>query len=248
MSARTVSARSGASVATGEREVLRLAPPVILWWGWIVFVGLNIADDVVQGLSSARFGAVISAILLLGTGLTYTLALRPKVIVDGFGVTVVNPFRTHRVPWRLIQAVDTGEWMRVHYAAQGPERDAGPERRDAKRLSCWAMYISAGGRRKLARGPRARRPMFGVPRAARWLDAEASSAQSSRLPDEARRLASMPVARAMAIRLDARATRERARKPRPGDAAAETTARLSWLPIVAATVPAIILVVVAILA
>jgi hypothetical protein len=243
-------------VAAGEREVLRLAPPIVLWWGWLAFVALNIADGVVQGLSSARFGAVIASILLLGTGLAYTLALRPKVIVDGLGVTVVNPFRTHFVPWRLIRAVDTGEWLRVHYTPQGPERDAEPELRDAKRLSCWAMYVSAGGRRRMARGPR-RRAMFGVPRAARWLDAEADGAQSSRLPDEAKRLASMPVAQAMAIRLDARATRERARKPRRGDArdagdagdvATEVTARLTWLPIVAVAVPALILLIVAIVA
>ena len=82
-----------------ERATLRLHPPVILWWVWVAFVLANVVDYAAQGLPSARFGALLAAVLLLVTGVVYTLALRPKVIEDGDGLTVVNPFRVHRLPW-----------------------------------------------------------------------------------------------------------------------------------------------------
>jgi hypothetical protein len=72
--------RNKAPADAGEREVLRLAPPVMLWWVWVVFVAANVADFIAQGVSSPHFGAVVSAILLLVTGLMYTLALRPCVV------------------------------------------------------------------------------------------------------------------------------------------------------------------------
>jgi len=113
------------------------------------------------------------------TGLMYTLALRPRVVADGAGLTVVNPFRVHRIPWRLITSVDTAEWVRVRYRAGA----------DDKILHCWALYVSARARRKIARGPsRPRRRLlaggFGAP-----------VAENSRLPEEARHLASLPMAR-----------------------------------------------------
>ena len=211
-----------------DREVIRLAPPVVLWWVWVAFVAANVADYAVQGLSSARFGAVGSALLLLVTGLMYTLALRPRVVVDGACVTVVNPFRVYRVPWRLITSVDTREWVRIRYAAGGAAD---------RTLHCWALYVSARARRKIARGPsRPRRALvprgFGAP-----------PEENSRLPEEARYLASLPVAKAVAIRLDTRAARERARK---SAGAGQETAAASWAwpALAAVVVPALVLLVV----
>jgi hypothetical protein len=99
-----------------DKETFRLGPPVTFWWVWLAFVAVNVADYGIQGLPSARFGAVVSAVLLLVTGLAYTLALRPKVIAAGDGIRVLNPYRTHVVPWRRITLVDTGEWVQVRYA------------------------------------------------------------------------------------------------------------------------------------
>ena len=216
-----------------DREVIRLVPPVVLWWVWVAFVAANVADYAVQGLSSARFGAVGSALLLLVTGLMYTLALRPRVVVDGAGVTVVNPFRVHRVPWRLITSVDTGDWVRVRYRA-GAGAPGGPVDRT---LHCWALYVSARARRKAARGPS--RPRRGlVPRGF-----GAPPEENSRLPEEARYLASLPVAKAVAIRLDTRAARERAL--RPASAGQETAAASwAWPALAAVVVPALVLLVV----
>jgi hypothetical protein len=261
-------ARTAAAPLAGEdREVLRLAGPVVLWWIWLAFVAANVVDFAVQGLPSARFGAVVSAVLLFVTGLAYTLALRPRVIADGAGLTVVNPFRTHRVPWRLIQSVDTGEWVRVRYAA--------PDGAQTPTLHCWALYVSARARRKISRGNPAPRRGYGAfgagfgraSRAAEAVSGYASSSGDSRLPEEARLLASMPVAKAMASRLDTRAARERARRPRQaqepgrgemggeqppvtadaiGQAPEAVTSSWAWLPLAAVVIPALVLLIVAV--
>ena len=200
-----------------DREVLRLAPPVIFWWVWVAFVTVNLADYAVQGLPSARFGAVVAAILLLVTGLVYTLALRPRVIADGDGLTVVNPYRVHRVPWPLIDSVDAGEWVQVRPAA-------------GKTVYCWALYVSARARRKTGRAA----------------DRNAGRG-ADRLPEEARYLASLPPATAMAVRLDTRAEKARKRAGVAGaGAGAEggaggATSAWSWPALAAVAVPALIL-------
>ena len=93
-----------------NREVFRLAPPLILWWVWVAFAVANVADFAIEG-AQARFAIVVSAILVTITGLVYALALRPRVVAEPSGLTIVNPFRDHHVPWAAIQAVDTGDWV-----------------------------------------------------------------------------------------------------------------------------------------
>ena len=73
------------------------------------------------------------------------------------------------------------------------------------------------------------------------LGQEAGYAGGSRLPEEAKYLASLPVAKAIAARLDTRAARERARAGHAGS----VTARWAWLPLVAVTVPAVALLIIA---
>lgn len=250
-----------------DRETLRLAPPVIFWWVWVAFVVANVADYAAQGLPSARFGAVVAAILLLVTGLAYTLALRPKVTTDDDGITVVNPYRAHVVPWRLVTLVDTGEWVRIHYApapggAGGFAAPLGAATSSAggKKVDCWALYVSTRARRKIASGPpRPRDPLsrgslgllglggLGRARGGGAGDGPGAApgyASSSRLPDEAKYLASLPPARAMALRLDTRAGRERAR-PADGSAPPRVTVTWSWPALSAVIVPAVILLAVA---
>jgi Bacterial PH domain len=215
-----------------ERETLRLHPPVIFWWVWVAFVLANVADYAAQGLPSARFGSLLAAVLLLVTGVVYTLALRPKVIEDGDGLTVVNPFRVHRLPWPLIDSVDTDEWVRVRYAQRGALRV----------VHCWALYVSTRARRKLAVPAPA--GTAGVPRRLRGLVAAAPSGYAqptSRLPEEAMRLASLPVSAAIAARLDARAARERKRAEANATEAKTATTAWSWPTVAAVAVPAVIL-------
>jgi hypothetical protein len=237
-----------------DRETFRLGPPVVFWWVWVAFVAVNALDYAVQGLPSARFGAVVGAVLLFVTGLAFTLALRPKVIASGDGITVVNPYRTHFVPWRLVTFVDTGEWVQVHYAPAGAEGGAG--RLDSglgATVHCWALYVSTRARRKIASGPprpRPQRGLAGLGRGLAWgATAGLGATPSSRLPEEARYLASLPPAKAMAVRLDTRADRERARAA--GNAAdsseeqPQVTGTWSWPALAAAVIPALVLLAVA---
>jgi Bacterial PH domain len=251
-----------------NREVFRLTPPVVLWWVWLAFAVVNVADFAIQGVA-ARFAIVVSALLVAITGLVYALALRPRVIAEPSGLTIVNPFRDHHVPWGAIQAVDAGDWVRVHYAASavGPAAAAGPpsiSSANSKAISCWALYISAGAKRKAARAAPAAAPGFARPAArparrtptlsgrltstADWLATthqQASSAGNSRLPEEAKYLASLPAAKAIAVRLDTRADRERARLAQ-ATAAPESivTARLAWPSMAAVAVPLLALLII----
>ncbi len=256
-----------------NREVFRLAPPLILWWVWVVFAVANVADFVLQG-ASARFSVVVSAILLTITGLAYTLALRPRVIAEPAGLTIVNPFRDHHVPWAAIQAVDTGEWVRVHYAPAQASPAASSAAVPAsaavrassaasKAISCWALYLSARTKRRIVRaGPPASFGAAGPPGFARAASRprprgilprgfgstatdmlaasrqEPGYAENSRLPEEAKYLASLPAAKAIAFRLDSRAARERAGRE-PGNLVRPVTARWAWPPIAAVGVPAL---------
>ena len=223
----------------------------------MAFVVLNVADYSAQGLPSAHFGAVLGSILLLVTGLVYTLALRPKVIEDGEGLTVVNPFRVYRLLWPLIQSVDTGEWVRIRYTrgasrqgGTGGARAAGESGETGEStgvVNCWALYVSTRARRKVAVGsaPRA----DGMSRRLGGLVAAQPAGyaqQTSRLPDEARYLASLPVSAAIAARLDTRANRERTRAAASASAEADVaTTTWSWPALAAVAVPAVLLLIVA---
>lgn len=209
---------------------------------WLAFVAANVADFAVQGAhgASAKSIIVVAAILATVTGLIYTLALRPRVIADRAGLAIVNPFRDHRVPWAVIQTVDTGDWVRVHYSVG---TDA-PSSTSGKSISCWALYISARTKRREARPPRPPRRSWlrsSVPAGIGVDPKEPGYAEGdSRLPEEARYLASLPAAKAIATRLDARAGKERARAAQSGPSGS-VTARWAWLPAAAVAVPALAL-------
>jgi hypothetical protein len=155
---------------------------------------------------------------------------------------VVNPFRVHRLPWPVIESVDTGEWVRVRYAQPAVGGGAATPRV----VHCWALYVSTRARRKLAVGGAP--ASAGVPRRLRGLVAAAPSGYAqppSRLPEEALRLASLPVSAAIAARLNSRAEKERRRaEGRAGEASTATTA-WSWPAVAAVAVPAVVLLAVA---
>jgi Bacterial PH domain len=212
----------------------------------VAFVAANVVDYAAQGLPSARFGALLAAVLLLVTGVVYTLAARPKVIEDGDGLTVVNPFRVHRLPWPTIDSVDTGEWVRVRYAGRAAAAEAPGTQAASRVVHCWALYVSTRARRKLAAGPSVG---AGVPRRLRGLVAATPAGgygqPSSRLPEEALRLASLPVSAAIAARLDTRAGKERKRAEANAAETGAATTAWSWPAVATVAVPALILLAVA---
>jgi hypothetical protein len=231
------------SARTGEREVFRLAPPIVFWWVWVAFAVANLADFAIEGTPSARFTTVVTVILATVTGLVYVLALRPKVIATETGITVVNPFRDHRIPWGLVQAVDTGDWVRVNYAPAGGAQDGkARSSASARTVYCWALYVSARTKRRSGRvAPLPRRA--GLLRLFAEMGGELGSGGQSQLPEEARYLASLPATKAIATRLDTRAARERTRKTALEEAPRQPTAAATWsLPALAAVViPTVIL-------
>ncbi len=218
---------------------------------WVAFAVANVADFAIEG-APARFAIVVSAILVTITGLAYALALRPRVIAEPSGLTIVNPFRDHHMPWAAITAVDTGDWVRVHYAAGQPGPASSPSSAASKAVSCWALYISARTKRRAARpAPRPRSGLLRPLPASSTFAApvpEPGYAEKSRLPEEAKYLASLPVAKAIAVRLDTRADRERARRgldpESPQDAASPVTARWAWPAITAVALPTLALLIV----
>jgi hypothetical protein len=259
-----------------NREVFRLVPPLILWWVWVAFAIANVADFAIEG-APARFAIVVSAILVAITGLAYVLALRPRVIAEPSGLTIVNPFRDHHVAWAAITAVDTGDWVRVHYApGQSAPCAASPPVSTAsnaacRTISCWALYISARTRRRADRAagrgpagvaertlatPRPRLPQILSPDLAGMRVPAGQEAGYAQLPEEARYLASLPAAKGIAVRLDTLAGRERAGPVRAGSVQAGSvqatpehtvTARWAW-PAVAALAVTVLALLVAVLA
>jgi hypothetical protein len=225
------------------REVFRLAPPVVLWWVWLVFAAANIADIAIQG-TSARLTVVISAVLVTITGVVYALAFRPRVIAAQTGLVIMNPIRDHHVPWTAVQAVDSGDWVQVHCAAS----DGAPSSAAGKTITCWALYVSAHAKRRAARATlppprrRSRRPPVPTP----WLSSPADGGygdpEASRLPEEAKYLASLPAAKAIAHRLDTRAKKERTRAKSAPSAA--VTSRWVWPSLAAVALPALALLIV----
>jgi hypothetical protein len=245
--------KTATASAEGGREVFRLAPPLVFWWVWVAFAVANLVDFAIQGTPSARFTIVVTLILVTITGLVYVLALRPKVIASETGITVVNPFRDHQIPWGTVQAVDTGDWVRVHVTpAGGGQGGQARSSASARTVYCWALYVSARTKRRSGRVAAARPRRAGLFRTPAGLGEEPGYGGQSRLPEEARYLASLPVSKAIAVRLDTQADKERARPAgaRPAEAGAqagagEVTARWAWPAVAAALLPALVLLIVA---
>ena len=195
-----------------------MVTPVIVWWVWLAFAVVNLVDLVWQG--SGHFVAVVVALLVTITGVVYACALRPRVVADEAGIRVLNPVRDHRVPWGTVRAVDVGDWVRVHCA---PDPDG--VSRAEKTIDSWALFAPARTRLRAER--RARDP--------------AARSAAARLPEEARKLASLSSAQAIALRLDRRADRER----KSGAAGGAPVTTWAWPSLAAMLIPAVALIIVA---
>ncbi|MFC4910605.1 PH domain-containing protein [Actinomadura gamaensis] len=95
-------------------------------WAWVAFTVLNLLD-LAFGMTGKPVrdttGAVMASVLLVGCGLAYVLGLRPSVVADEAGVTVRNPLRDVRVPWRALRNVEAKDAIVVTFAqADGSER------------------------------------------------------------------------------------------------------------------------------
>jgi hypothetical protein len=213
-----IAVTSDQAVKQDQSKVFRLPGSIVAWWAWVAFAAANLIDLAIQGRSHTA--VEIAVALLAITGLVYACALRPRVVADLGGITVINPLRDHRVPWGSVTSVDLAESVRVHYAP-----DAGSPRQ--KVIHSWALYarrksklrsefIRHGDRRRL---PRSVVGSYGRPAS----DAEAIEKQSP--------------AQLMTVQLDQMARDARNGGADPGP----LVVTWAWRPIVAIVVPAIAL-------
>ncbi len=189
--------------------------PVVVWWVWLAFVVINVIDMAIQW--HYRAALVYAAALAVGTGVAYACALRPRLIVDEAGITILNPLRDCVVPWRAIRAVDLGEAVQVHYSL--------PDGTD-KVVPSWALFVSS--RAQLKADMRARRRAANVSKPA---------PSYTRPPTYATEITARTEAQLIAKKLDERAERARA----AGAAAGTPTATWAWPSIAALLAPCIVL-------
>jgi len=132
---------------TGGRQVFRPPAAVVIWWLWVLFALANLIDLAVQGRDHVSL--VAAFILLFVTGIVFVTALRPRMIADADELTIVNPFREHRVGWATVTGADPTDLLRVR--CEWP--DGGGTARRA--IYSWAVHSSR--RRQVAAEMRARR-------------------------------------------------------------------------------------------
>jgi hypothetical protein len=122
----------------GKPQTFRSPVAVVVWAVWLLFAVANWIDLAVQGRDHTS--AVAAAVLLLGTGIAYVTAQRPRVIADDAGMTIRNPLRDHRIGWAAVARVDLAELLRVHCTWVVPDDPDGTEHR--KVIGAWAVHIS----------------------------------------------------------------------------------------------------------
>jgi Bacterial PH domain len=127
---------------------------VVIWVLVLLFVVGNWIDLAVQGRD--HLSAVAAAALVLGAGVAYVTAQRPRIIADDAGVTVRNPLRDHRIGWAGVAEIDLADLLRVHCAWGGSPGAAPADREHHKIINAWAIQHSR--RRQYAAEVRARRP------------------------------------------------------------------------------------------
>jgi hypothetical protein len=195
-------------------RVWRLPGPVIVWWAWVVFVVANLVD---LALTAREWDSVIVlAVLALITGLVYALAFRPRVITDENGITVLNPFRDHRVSWGAVSSVVVGESVQLHCTvAPGADRE--------KVVHSWALYATR--RSRIRHGQRrGLRPVFQTP-----------PPVNSKLPKEAQEMLKQSAVEHIAAELDLQCQLARKRGGPDGG----WSGRWPWQPAAAVLIPAV---------
>jgi hypothetical protein len=197
----------------------------VVWWVWLVFAVANLLDLAIQGHD--HFAAVVSATLLLITGVTFDSAFRPRVVADDEGLMVRNPLRDHRVPWGCVDSLELGDSLEIRCQWQ----DGGPQR---KKLYAWAVHsprrsrLKAEMRARRQAGPAGQRP-----------------ASFGRVPPEARTAMTKTDAEHIVDSLRTRAAKFRAAKSRADADQGKPSSHWDPLAIAVLIIPAVLLVIVA---
>jgi hypothetical protein len=128
---RNQTAAGGKTSTEGGARTFRSPIAVAIWWLWVLFALGNLIDLAVQGRD--HLSLVAAFVLLLVTGIVYTAAQRPRIVVGEDGLTVANPLRDHRIDWLAVTAVEAKELVRVR--CEWP-----PEGK--RTINAWAVHSS----------------------------------------------------------------------------------------------------------
>lgn len=224
------------------RTIFRLMPPLVLWWVWVAFALANVIDLIIQ--SHNWFSVEVAAVLLLVTGLMYVCTLRPRVITDASGLTVLNPFRDYQVPWGGVSGVYLGDSVEIQCERPAP--------RPEKTVYSWALYSPRRSRARAelrsGAGARKRRQRYDYRAQRRYENGpgqtwEAGASRPAtpsfaRMPDRARELASQHPSHVMAAELARRCDAAR----EAGVAGGVVRGRWAWLPIASVVLPVALLI------
>jgi hypothetical protein len=116
--------------------VFRHPGPLVLWWVWVVFALVNIGYLIADGLTVHSVRAI--AVLLAVSGVMYACTLHARVEASRDGVTIYNPLRRHRVPWRAVTDVRLGQSVEFACTRPAPRKPA--------TIYSWALYSSGRSR------------------------------------------------------------------------------------------------------
>jgi Bacterial PH domain len=116
--------------------VFRHPGPLALWWVWVVFALVNIGYLIADGLTIHSVRAI--AVLLAVSGVMYACTLHARVEASQDGVTIYNPLRRHRVPWRAVTDVRLGQSVEFACTRPAPRKPA--------TIYSWALYSSGRSR------------------------------------------------------------------------------------------------------
>lgn len=203
-----------------KAKVFRLPGAVVAWWAWLILGVACLADVTATGRNHT--GAEIAAALLLVTGVLYACALRPRVITDSSGITVMNPLRDHRIPWGSVSGVALKESVQIHCVQE-------PGAKRAKVIHSWALYAQRRSRLRnelMGRNDRRRLPR--------------SPFEGNDRVSEAQKVSQQPAAQIMAAQLEDLVKDARNR----GAAAGPRVVTWAWPAAAALLAPAILLVLV----
>ncbi|HEY1703630.1 MAG TPA: PH domain-containing protein [Trebonia sp.] len=208
-----------------SKQVFRSPILVVIWWVWVLFAVANLIDLAVQGHDHASLEAAF--VLLFVTGAAYVTALRPRIIADADGLTIMNPLRDHRVGWPAVAGVDTTDLIRVRCEwPEGPDGGAG-------RKSIHAWVAGASRRRQMVAEMRTQRRTRSRLLAGSYA---AATGTAGREPESAAKIVSALSQRA-----------EEERQAAPDAVAARPVSRWRWQALAAVLIPALALVIVVVL-
>jgi Bacterial PH domain len=197
---------------------------VAIWWLWVLFAVGNLIDLAVQGRDHGALDAAF--VLLLITGVVYTVAQRPRMVADSGGMTIANPLRDHRVGWAAVAGIDAAELIRVR--CKWPLDGGGTGSRS---IYSWAVHSSR--RRQAAARMRAQR------RAARGAPGRGFGAFGA--PPEAARPPAPTAADADHVITTLTSLADQAQAAAPDERAVPPVTSWNWLAVAVIVVPALAL-------